>query len=81
MALHFITAIFSILNKDILEYTVTCQKYKCTSIFHSTAIQSVILCFIENLKSHMISMYMISFQNNSIFYNSYFKCIEQGVLE
>ena len=31
------------------------------------------------LKSHMISMHIVSFQNNSIFYNSYFKCIEQGV--
>ena len=26
----------------------------------------------------MISMNIVSFQNNSIFYNSYFKCIEQG---
>ena len=31
------------------------------------------------LKSHMISMHLVSFQNNSIFYNSYIKCIEQGV--
>ena len=30
-------------------------------------------------KSHMISMHIVSFQNNSIFYNSYIKFIEQGV--
>ena len=27
----------------------------------------------------MISMLIVSFQNNSIFYNSYIKCTEQGV--
>ena len=28
----------------------------------------------------MISMHIVSFQKNSAFYNSYFKCIEQGIL-
>ena len=31
------------------------------------------------LKSHIMSMLLVSFQHNSIFYNSYIKCIEQGV--
>ena len=31
------------------------------------------------LKSHMISMHILSCQNHSIFYNTYFNGIEQGV--
>ena len=31
------------------------------------------------LKSRIISMHLVSFQNNSIFYISYFKCIGPGV--
>ena len=31
------------------------------------------------LKSHMISMHIVSFQENSIFDNSYIKCTERGV--
>ena len=32
------------------------------------------------LKSHKISMHRVSFQKSCLFYNSCFKCIEQGVL-
>ena len=35
--------------------------------------------FSKILKSYMILMHLVSFQNNSIFYNSYIKCVEQGV--
>ena len=38
---------------------------------------SVVL--LKILKSPMTSMHLVSFQNNSIFYNSYIKSIEQGV--
>ena len=34
---------------------------------------------LKSLKSHMISMHIVSFQNNSIFYNRYFKCVEKEV--
>ena len=57
-------------------------KFKCTFIFHSTAIPSVIYCFIETFEvSHDFNACIVSFRNNSIFYNSYIKCIEQGVFE
>ena len=35
--------------------------------------------FLKISKSHIISMHVVSFQNYSIFYNSFNKCIEQGV--
>ena len=47
------------------------------SYFTQLPYHSSFSVLLKILKSHMISMHIVSFQHNSVFYDSYIKCIEQ----
>ena len=59
--------------------TVTCQKFNTLSYFTQLPYHPSFRFLWKILKSHIILILIVSFQKNSIFSNSYFKCIEQGV--
>ena len=67
--------VFDKQNTQLLAKSLDTHSYFTQLLYHQSF--SVLL---KILKSYIFSMHIASFKNNFIFYNSDFKCIEQGFI-